>query len=85
MKLFVSVLFLLVFGAEAAFPAEQDDLIPKRGRGTPPPKARGEGPWVTRIMLATSTNGLDFQRLQFVLSDQAGAPNVIVDQERRAR
>jgi hypothetical protein len=36
-------------------------------------------------MLATSTNGLDFQRLHFVLSDQAGVPNVVVDREARAR
>ncbi len=85
MKLFVPVLLLLVFAAKAALPVEQDDLIPKRGRGVPPPQARGEGPWVTRVMLATSTNGRDFRRLQFVLSDQAGAPNAIVDHERRAR
>ncbi len=60
-------------------------LVPKQGRGTPPPNARGSGPWATRAMLAVSTNGLDFQRLHFVLSDQAGVPNVIVDHEQRAR
>src|SRR5205085_8818695 len=27
----------------------------------------------------------DFQRLHFVLSDQAGVPNVVVDREQRAR
>jgi hypothetical protein len=36
-------------------------------------------------MLATSTNGLDFQQLHFVLSDQAGVPNVVVDHEQHAR
>lgn len=36
-------------------------------------------------MLATSTNGLDFKRLHFVLSDQAGVPNVVVDHQGRAR
>lgn len=61
------------------------DLIPKTGRGIAPANARGSGPWTTRVMLATSTNGLDFQRLHFVLSDQAGVPNVIVDHEQRAR
>lgn len=61
------------------------DLIPKKGQGTAPPNARGSGPWATRAMLAVSTNGLDFQRLHFVLSDQAGVPNVILDHEQRAR
>ena len=61
------------------------DLVPKKGQGTAPPNARGSGPWATRAMLATSTNGLDFQRLHFVLSDQAGVPNVILDREQRAR
>jgi hypothetical protein len=65
--------------------AASGDLVPKQGRGIAPPNARGDGPWVTRTMLATSTNGLDFQRLQFALSDQSGAPSVIIDHEQRAR
>jgi hypothetical protein len=36
-------------------------------------------------MLAVSTNGLDFARLNFVLSDQAGVPNVTLDAAKRAR
>ena len=70
----------LIFGAD-----DSPELVPRRGRGTPPPNARGEGPWATRSMLAISTNGLDFQRLHFVLSDQAGVPNVVLDHEHRAR
>jgi hypothetical protein len=65
--------------------AVTSDLVPKKGRGIAPPNARGSGPWATRAMLATSTNGLDFQRLHFVLSDQAGVPNVMLDHEQRAR
>lgn len=61
------------------------DLIPKFGRGLAPANARGSGPWTTRVMLATSTNGLDFKRLHFVLSDQAGVPNIVVDHQQRAR
>jgi len=61
------------------------DLVPKVGRGTPPPQSRGNGPWTTRIMLATSSNGVDFARLNFVLTDQAGVPNVMVDHDGRAR
>lgn len=77
---------LMLLCAAALLAAEESpELVPKRGRGTPPPNARGDGPWATRIMLATSTNGLDFQRLHFVLSDQAGVPNVVIDHERRAR
>ena len=64
---------------------QPNDLVPKTGRGTAPPNARGSGPWATRVMLATSTNGLDFQRLHFVVSDQAGVPNVVIDHEQRAR
>src|SRR5687768_1230313 len=84
MKLLVGLCLVLFFAAPARA-AESYVLIPRKGRGVPPPNARGEGPWMTRIMLATSTNGLSFGRRQFVLSDQAGVPNVITDHEGRAR
>ena len=61
------------------------DLTPKRGRGNAPSNIRGDGPWAARILLATSTNGLEFVRLHYIISDQADAPNVIVDREGRAR
>src|SRR5687767_582468 len=77
---------VMLLGAAALLAAEDSlPLVPKRGPGPPPPNARGDGPWATRIMLATSTNGLDFQRLHFVVSDQAGVPSVVVDHDRRAR
>jgi hypothetical protein len=89
----IPVLVAALFVAAAckrglAAPATQTrvgDITPRQGRGTAPPNSRGTGPWTSRVMLATSTNGLDFRRLQFVLSDQAGVPNVIVDDEQRAR
>ena len=62
-----------------------DELVPKHGRGTAPRNAGNSGPWLTRAMLATSTNGLDFQRLHFVLSDQAGVPNVVTGPDGKAR
>ena len=65
--------------------ADSEELVPRRGRGIAPRNAQGDGPWLTRIMLATSTNGLDFKRRQFVLSDQAGVPNVVVDHQGLAR
>ena len=88
MKTIVLVLVLFLCNALPAAQATNEfsgDLIPKSGRGIAPANARGSGPWTTRAMLATSTNGLDFRRLHFVLSDQAGVPNVTVDHEQRAR
>lgn len=83
--LFLTVFAFAQFALAHAAEIFSDDLTPKSGRGTAPPNARGNGPWLTRAMLATSTNGLDFQRLHFVLSDQAGVPNVMIDREQRAR
>ncbi len=82
----IRLITAVLVGAAALMAADTSlNLIPKRGRGVAPANARGDGPWVTRIMLATSTNGLGFARRQFVLSDQAGVPNAIVDREGRAR
>jgi hypothetical protein len=78
-------LVALMLAVKAAAQDGASDLIPKTGRGTASPNARGNGPWATRVMLATSTNGFDFKRLHFVLSDQAGVPNIVVDHEQRAR
>ncbi len=77
-----SLLFIAAVRGDAA---QTQELIPKSGRGAAPRNARGNGPWATRIMLAISSNGLDFARVHFVLSDQAGVPNVLSDGERRAR
>ncbi len=62
------------------------DLVPKVGPGQPPPGARGGmGPWATRALLATSTDGIHFSRTGTIVSDQAGVPNAMVDPEGRAR
>src|ERR1051325_3637265 len=61
------------------------DLKPAEGRGTPPGNARGLGPWATRLMLATSKDGLTFTRTNKVLADQTGVPNAMVDKDGRAR
>jgi hypothetical protein len=85
----VAALLVAAAGARAlAAPATNawvSDVTPRKGRGMAPPNSRGVGPWTSRVMLATSTNGLDFRRLHFVLSDQAGVPNALVDHEQRAR
>lgn len=65
--------------------AAEGDLRPKVGRGMALVNAKGNGPWGTRVMLAISSNGLVFSRLHFVLSDQAGAPNVVIDHHGLAR
>src|ERR1043166_9889060 len=61
------------------------DLKPAEGRGSPPGNARGLGPWATRLMLATSQDGLAFKRTNKVLADQTGVPNAMVEQDGRAR
>ncbi|MCX8043401.1 MAG: hypothetical protein N3B18_04660 [Desulfobacterota bacterium] len=58
-----------------------NDFEPATGPGEPPPGAQGTGPWATRIMLATSSDGLTFTRTQDVVCDQAGVPNLIVDHD----
>lgn len=75
---------ILLFAA-TAIGGRASDLQPRMGRGLPPPNGPRNGPWSTRLMLAASTNGLDFTRLHFVLSDQASGPNVVIGAENRAR
>ncbi len=61
------------------------DITPKSGKGTPPSGSSDGGPWSTRMMLATSTDGKTFKRTNEVVSDQAGVPNAFVDREGRLR
>ena len=58
-----------------------NDFEPATGIGESPPGAQGLGPWATRLMLATSADGLTFTRTQEIVCDQAGVPNVIVDHD----
>jgi hypothetical protein len=85
MKAFFAAVFSFALAMTNAVEPPAGDLVPKVGRGIAPRPARGNGPWATRIMLATSTNGLDFARLHFALSDQAGVPNAMTDLEQHAR
>lgn len=39
----------------------------------------GDGPWKMRMLLATSTDGLNFTRTNVVLADQANTPSMVVD------
>ncbi len=63
------------------------DIVPPNGKGQPPKDAQNNafGPWATRIMLATSPDGLTFTRTNQIVSDQGGVPNVIVDRDGRTR
>jgi hypothetical protein len=40
----------------------------------------GDGPWKMRILLATSEDGLDFEKTNVVLADQANVPSIVVDE-----
>ena len=40
---------------------------------------QGDGPWKMRMLLATSTDGLNFTRSNIVLADQANTPSIVVD------
>ncbi len=61
------------------------DLTPSVGRGIAPPGAKGNGPWATGIRLATSTDGVTFTPTGEILTDQAGVPNLLLDNEKRLR
>lgn len=41
----------------------------------------GEGPWDKRILLATSEDGLNFEKTNVVLADQANVPSMVVDEK----
>ena len=60
-------------------------FVPAVGQGDPPPGTSGSGPWATRIMLASSTDGLTFTRTGEIVADQGGVPNMIVDHDGRVR
>ena len=60
-------------------------FVPAVGQGDPPPGTSGSGPWATRIMLASSTDGLTFTRTSEIVADQGGVPNMIVDHDGRVR
>ena len=56
------------------------DLSVAKTVGTPvaaPPNSSGNGPWVVRVVLRTSSDGLSFSGGE-TLMDQAGVPNLLV-------
>ena len=61
------------------------DFVPVEGKGDPPSGTTGSGPWATRVMLASSTDGLTFTRTSEIVADQGGVPNMIVDHDGRVR
>ena len=75
--------------APSATPTPRDllvsDFVPVEGKGDPPPGVSVSGPWATRIMLASSTDGLTFTRTVEIVADQGGVPNMIVDHDGRVR
>jgi hypothetical protein len=77
--------FALAALAQAAVPdfnPWQNDFTPATGAGKAPGgNPAGSGPWVTRVLLATSADGLNFVRTGEVVADQAGVPAVIQDHD----
>ena len=61
------------------------DIEPVHGKGVPPATGSGLGPWATRIMLASSEDGINFERTGEIVADQAGVPNMILDHDGRIR
>lgn len=60
-------------------PTISDQKVPKTV-GTPvaaPPNSSGNGPWVVRVVLRTSSDGVSFSGGE-TLMDQAGVPNLLV-------
>lgn len=62
------------------------DLMPKTGKGTAPKDANASmGPWATRLVLATSSDGQTFTHTNVSLGDQLGVPDMMVDREGHPR
>ncbi|MBS7615064.1 hypothetical protein KEJ18_04965 [Candidatus Bathyarchaeota archaeon] len=63
------------------------DIQPGVGRGSPPSGTdpNADGPWNHRIMEATSADGLTWIKSNFIVSEQASVPDVIVDENGRVR
>lgn len=77
--------FILAALAQAAGPGFnpwQNDFTPATGAGRAPDgNPNGMGPWATRVMVATSQDGLNFIRTGQVVADQAGVPAALLDHD----
>lgn len=52
------------------------DFTPPTGKAA---DQGGQGPWNQRLIIATSTNGLDFARTNQVVTDQGAVPDLAQD------
>lgn len=59
-------------------PELKSDFTPPSGKA-PQPWPADYGPWNTRLMIATSHDGLTWTRTNLILSDQGDVPDAIVD------
>jgi hypothetical protein len=59
-----------------AAPALTNDFTPPTGRASGPGTG---GPWINRLMLATSSDGLHFTRAHRVITDQGAVPDLAID------
>jgi hypothetical protein len=76
------VLAALGQAAGQGFTPWQNDFTPASGAGRAPEgDPAGLGPWATRVLLATSDDGLNFTRTGQVVADQAGVPAALVDHD----
>lgn len=80
MRRFVSVAVALGGALWAAGIARAGDFEPAKGAGAGPGR---EGPWVHRLLGATSRDGLTFERQGAVIADQASAPQMVLDRKGR--
>lgn len=75
-------------GPQADQPFEwASDITPGSGEGTPPPGSQpgANGPWMHRVMSATSSDGLIWVKDDRIISDQASVPDAIVDNDGNIR
>jgi len=71
---------------EVSFEGEKEetwvsDVRPASGPGIPPPGVKEDGPWNHRLLIATSDDGIEWNKTSRILADQASVPDVIVDNE----
>ncbi len=68
-------------GGESVCPFTSSDYTPASGETTNPMDdgTSGGGPWASRLLLATSSDGLNFTKLLVSLSDQADVATVTTD------
>ncbi len=81
----VTILFLSIILYQTFPPAERirwvSDVTPASGPGSAPGGSRGDGPWNHRLLIAVSSDGVNWAKTYTILSDQASVPDVIVDRD----